>query len=240
MGESIRKMALVPMDYHLNQPPVKAQLNELDSEMKNILDSTLPSDAKFKLYNHILHQHGAVSEEMKKPMKVEIKTEQPAVGKFSRDAALVGLPKTSMNSARLLAEHVEKNSDDIQFSDKGELITLGTPIKGSNSRDLFSYASRHVQYPPPRGWPEFKALLDQTQAPAKAIGNRNIHGTEAALAQVMQTPPGLAPSIFSPSPAHTPPGVVVQPRTPASGRRLRSARNQRGKGSGFRWDPVYK
>lgn len=84
MGESIRKMALVPMDYHLNQPPVKAQLNELDSEMKNILDSTLPSDAKFKLYNHILHQHGAVSEEMKKPMKVEIKTEQPAVGKFSR------------------------------------------------------------------------------------------------------------------------------------------------------------
>ena len=227
MGDSIRKMALVPMDYHMSQPPMKAQLNRLDSEMKHIMESTLPSDIKFKLYNHILHQHGAVGEELKKPMKVEIKSETPAPTKspmttessttnnFKREVAMKDLPKTTRNAANLLAEHVERNSDKFQFNDNGELIALGVPIEGSDMRDLFHYASRHLQTAPPPGWREFKSLLDDTRAPAKAIGNRNIHGTEAALAKALKSPPGTSGNEFSPSPAFTTPGVTVQPmKTP--------------------------
>ncbi len=262
MGESIRKMALIPMDQHLKQAPVLHQLNQLDAEMKHIVDSAMPADMKFKLYNHVLHQHSAIGEELKKPLKIELKAEQPPIKTFNRAMAMMGLPKSSHSSAQLLADHIERNPEDIRFNEKEELIVDGSAVKGSNARDLFSFASRNTGLNPPLGWMEFRAALDQTHIPAAAIMNkkwkggwvagaaaatpaiynRNIQDNDPVLAQALRTP--LPAILRSPlRPRRLPPHSRI-PRPSVTKKKKKKNRHTSQKGSGvvgkIPWEALYK
>ena len=71
--ESFRKMALIPAEFAQNDTkPVDKQLSDLDREMSQILNADVPSDFKLKMYMHILNQHAVLSEEKKKPARIEI------------------------------------------------------------------------------------------------------------------------------------------------------------------------
>ncbi len=183
MTTAIRKMALVPAELaHAQQvaEPTRVQLNLLDEEMKKVLDSTFPADVKFKLYNHILHQHGEMSDELKKPVKVEIKEEVVTATKEKTqlpiERLMRGMPEKKKRSANLLLDHLTEGS--ITFNDRNELVSAsGEAVDGSNLIDLFHYANRDLSRTPPPGWEQFRHMLYTTNAPTAAISNRNLYKT---------------------------------------------------------------
>jgi len=181
MTSAIRKMTLIPAELAQQQAeqqqitqPAVVRLNQLDEEMKQVLDSRFPSDVKFKLYNHILRQHDQVSDRMKKPVEVEIKKEEiPREKKeFPVAQMMREIPQKKQQAATLLIDHMYQNGFD--FNDKKELVVNGQAIRDSNIIDLFNYANRDMSRAPPVGWNEYHTLLRRTNAPAAAITNRRL------------------------------------------------------------------
>jgi len=171
---SIRKMALIPADManRTIPPPQAEQLNQIDMQMKKVLESEFPADVKFKLYNHVLRQHDVAEEETKKPVKIEIKDEGEAKRKhFPNKAALLrGIPKTKQEAAQVLYDHLTKRLD---FDENDALIVNDSPVANTNVRDLFHYAIRDLSLPP-TGWNIFYDLLRSTNVPQAAIANTRV------------------------------------------------------------------
>lgn len=178
---NIRKIALVPAELAQQQAqqmqvtqPAVLRLSQFDEQMKQVLDSSFPSDVKFKLYNHVLRQQAEVADNMKKPVEVKIKEEvvprprkELPVGRLMRN-----MPARKEEAAMMLADHLSES--DINFNDINQLVVDGHPVEGSNMFELFEYANRDLSRAQPKGWPVFRHLLNQTNVPLAAITNRNL------------------------------------------------------------------
>ncbi len=182
--ETIKKMILVPADASNQFPvpkpqlpqPEALQLSRLDSELKEILDDTsIPSDAKLKLYSHVLHQHGAIVEAAKKPKQVEIKKVKASLTHPSARELVKDLPAQKHETASRLASFLEKN-DSIRWNTKSELLIDGVAIRGSHISDLFDWAIRDrvSEAHKPPGFDKFFEKLQDANVPLTAIGNKHL------------------------------------------------------------------
>ncbi len=215
-------MALVPADF-VNSPkvtPSGIQLNQLDREMKRILDDTsIDPDIKFKLYNQVLREHDEIRASTQKPIEVPIlepKTEEKS--QLPPDSLLLsGIPPKKHPNASVLLEFL-KSTKGIKWNTANELLVDGKPIEGSNALSLFHYTTRDLKSQQPVGWREFKALLERYNAPREAIGN---------VAMTVPIRGGPVPSGSR----------LPTPTTPANTR----SRSQIGRGRlPFKWHSLYK
>ncbi len=219
-------MALVPADLLKQSKPSDVQLDRLDVEMKKILeDNTIPSDLKYKLYNHVLHQHGQIDTEARKPVEIPIKKVSMGAPRMPTETLLKSVPQTKQQVATNLIDFLQSNSQGIRFNERNQLMVDGTPLDGSNLVDLFSHAVRDKKTDVPVGWNEFFRLLKDHNVPRVALGNRNILGNPEPPVSPFRTPPsGAAASSSSPG-GHYP---------------SREYRRKQQRGRGFKWTPLYK
>ncbi len=191
--EAVKKMVLLPADYASKlqntpdplQPvvpvqasPIAMQLSRLDSEMKKIVDDTsVPDDVKFKLYNHVLHQHGKLKSEAERPHEIQLKKVKEKLTAPSAHTLIARageIPDTKRDAAMKLAAFLEQ-SDELAWTDKGELLLDGMPVEGSNIHDLFDFTARNrTMEAPPIGFRRFYDKLYASHVPLSAIGNRNL------------------------------------------------------------------
>ena len=189
------KMVMVPEDAYSSlisqqqqlMPPVAMQLSNLDTELKSILNNpSLTVDEKYDRYyrtfNRYNQLHGrqfntpppapepipqktTVVEKAKSAEKATSTTGVPV----SEQALLDSLPKIARRRGKLLLEHL-KRKQEIQWSDKGELLMDGHVVEGSNATDLLHYFTRdRPKTNPPEGAREFAELLQDTNVPVEAV-----------------------------------------------------------------------
>ena len=173
--DHVKKMALVPQSMLptlTNQNALMTDysyLSELDKEMKDILENrSLAADVKAKMYNPALSRYRSFRQS-------ELQTHQPTknIAKNS-DYSLVTktLPRTLQPRANLIIETL-KNNDDINWTEKNELIYKGRKIAGSNMADLFNSYLRQNKSPE-KGSKEFGQALIDSNVPRYAVVNKNL------------------------------------------------------------------
>ena len=82
------------------------------------------------------------------------------------------LPKTLQNRGRLLLDYL-KEATDLRWNDRGELISGGDTIKGSNVSDLIHETIRTRKLgDEPIGWKTYSNALKQSNVPSDLILNK--------------------------------------------------------------------
>ena len=167
---NIEKMLIVPAR---DDAPIKNQINQLDEEMQKILkDKRLSPDAKWKLYNQVLHRHNVLQAEKNKPFQVEIKqTVESMPDKRFLEEVKTRLPPSKRLAGSRLLEHIEK-AKNFSWNDKKEMVIDGRPIPHTNLESLVNYAIRDVRRSPPRGWEYFAKWVADVNLPQSVIANK--------------------------------------------------------------------
>ena len=241
----MKKMALVPhsmvakmMEAQRDQQQLVTdspliQLSSLDQQLKEVLDSTEPSDIKAKKYGQILQTYSSIrNKAVYRPIPPDVS--EPATHNW-----LNGLAASYINKGRILKEHVEKNPD-LQWNDKNEIFYKGNRIPGSNVVDLIHTFVKKSKNQP-TGWQEFgKALLDNN-VPRTAIANDNLLARARPLfADNLHTQPLFASSddrqLIASQPGPSNPAPPTQPIA----RRTRTPRPTTPKTPKQRWISTFK
>ena len=183
----MKKMILVdPAHMLLKTSPVPDTLSEsvlgLDDEIKRILETGVLSEHdKASAYEQVLNKYltkvnkvnsrqvqlpsltGASSEPIRPSEEKNVKLEKRAID---------SLPKTLQTKGRVLLDHI-KETTDLNWNDRGELVRRGETVSGSNIFDLVNELLRARKLgTQPTGWESFAAALKESNIPMELIGNK--------------------------------------------------------------------
>ena len=106
-------------------PPLIGQLANLDQELQKIMsDPSLSTDAKYQLYQKTFSRYqnlknqqfpNAAAPILNQPVQTQTNTQIP------KDAILDSLPKPSRRKGKILIDHLDRQSNTIQWLPSGEL-----------------------------------------------------------------------------------------------------------------------
>ena len=190
----MKKMVLVdPAHMLLKTSPVPDTLSEsvlsLDDEIKRVLESSsLNEHDKALTYEQVLHKYlkrvdRVNSRHLQKPSfptnHSATVTQQESLEngtgekKVKLEKRVVdSLPKTLQRKGGVLLEHI-KDTADMTWNERGELIVKGQTLSGSNVSDLIHELLRTRKLGhEPKGWPAFANALKESNIPTDLIGNK--------------------------------------------------------------------
>lgn len=195
MSDHFRRMALVPeallttiQQYQKQQvTPQTKGLVRLDNQMDTILnDSSLPEDQKAQLYSQTLQRYLTMyNKNLPTPMQTStISTEsvnpstsntpsQPSNNPPSNieKEIMNSVPKTFKSQAQGVINKLKANSQQISWNDKGELISNGAVVPGTNVVDLVTDVVRPRKNFEPRGYEAFAQQLAKINMPEDLMRN---------------------------------------------------------------------
>ena len=193
----MKKMILVdPAHMLLKTSPVPDILSEtvlsLDDEIRQVLESqTLNEHDKASVYQQTLQKYltkvnqsntralqsqpysnntSRQISDLNVPKENNTPMEEKTV-KFEK-RVVDSLPKTLQKKGGVLLDHI-KDTTDLTWNDRGELIVKGQTIGGSNVSDLIHeiLRARKLGYEP-KGWSIFADSLRDSNVPIDLIGNK--------------------------------------------------------------------
>src|SRR5579862_3926981 len=212
-------------------------------ESEILKDKSLGDDQKWKIISEQLHRMlQTTSEQRKKPLRVQIQTEEDAGkdGSGSNSASvratvgvrnsgkvarlpnfLVNFPKNLQTKA-VNVIRVLKDSGDIEWDGRGKVFIDGNDVEGSHIADLvkFSLRTSRSAGKPPTGWDEFCAYLADIDIPPSLISNTQ-------LKQILISQPSKDDWATPPSgntvkrKNRSPDSTTPTPKKPASARKTR-------------------
>lgn len=173
----------VPSQMSITQPEstvIDITLQGLEKGLQDILNSTdIPEDRKTDLYSNYLQQFLTMkkkqTEVYRRPTQValtpslSVQPEGHASDTLEKEI-VESVPKNLQKQARLLMQRV-KDSPDMGWNSKGELLLDGSPIPNSNIVDLINDMLRKRKNVSPTGWQEFARKLQGSNVPAELIRN---------------------------------------------------------------------
>ena len=148
--------------------PLQKSINQLDIEMRAILDRQDISDReKVMLYNQVLQRYLEYKDIN------QVKPTEPSQSSFDIETNIMDiLPKRAdmRRKADALMKRI-KEHPDMMWNERGEFIYQGRLIPGTNIIDLVSDVLRKRKTVTPHGWQEFARALRGINAPREWIGN---------------------------------------------------------------------
>lgn len=185
------KMVLVPANEMSAQqmlPPIVPQLVNLDSEIRNVLETpNIPADVKLVNYNQVLRRYMKLHHDLFDPSpqipsqpiasqptknlhEPQADVQDNAITQVSDATILRNMPKKNHNSASALLEFV-KNIPELKWNNKGEMIIDGQRVSNTNIVDLIHDFSRSRKRPPAEGAIQLAAIMKKYNIPRECIGN---------------------------------------------------------------------
>ena len=176
MSEHFKKMALVPesmlnlmQQYQQQQiTPQTRNLVRLDNRMGNILqDSALTEDEKARSYSQTLQRYLTMYDKDKTPTLstpteaiLEGTTQQaPTTSEVGNEATanieeelLHSVPQSFKGRAQSLLRKLKSHPNDLSWNNRGELISEGKVVSGTNVIDLINDVLRSRKNFSPRGY----------------------------------------------------------------------------------------
>ena len=163
----MKKFLLVPPG-HLPSS-VTRKLTQLDQKMKDILERTdLGEHEKARLYSDTLERYLSLKRQIDQPRSVPLVEERQ---KSSSHLNLGILPRQYRPRAENLLTHLTENTN-FAWNERGEVMSNGEPIPGSNVIDLIDDIIRPRNKPPPIGSAVFVNELKRSNIPMTLIGNK--------------------------------------------------------------------
>jgi hypothetical protein len=145
------KYLMVPAAATQSNKPVDHILNNLDTEMMQILVNTdLPPDIKYAQYSQLLHRHRMLLQDRNKPYEIPIIDRTPTVNSVNESEILNNIPKKRLTVAKSLIEFISKQPN-ICIKDNNEIEINGKLIKNSNIVDIIHDFSRDRKSDAPIG-----------------------------------------------------------------------------------------
>ena len=195
-------------------PPLKREINELDKMMAEVAQNqSLSVDERVDMYekhlNNFLTHRALASRPLPQPQKDQPTRTTNSETKPVGDDHLLPIPKPLKNKAKSLYSYLDRLP--ITYSQSGEIIIKGKPIKNSNISDLLNAAvnSKAIgEYT--TGWNEFQNFLRENNVP-KSLLARNVALT------INDVDDFSSPQ----SSFHTPKGAYNTPKTLKRNRRKR-------------------
>ena len=159
--EHVKRLVLVPK-HMVDQrktplvPPLTAQVQEIDSDMQDIMQrQDIPIDAQAKMYDQNLQRYLAFYDKrMNKPLRVNVikptvpeEEEKPQGEQIEKPDEietdiLDSVPATMKSRTRQLIKKLKANKDIIGWNEQGQMVFKGTTIPGTNIVDLVNDSLR--------------------------------------------------------------------------------------------------
>ena len=154
--EHVKRLVLVP-EHMVDQrkkplvPPLTAQVQEIDSDMQDIMQrQDIPIDAQAKMYDQNLQRYLTFYDKrMNKPLRVNVikpavpEEEEKPQGEQIEEKPdeietdiLDSVPATMKSRTRQLIKKLKANKDIIGWNEQGQMVFKGTTIPGTNIVDL--------------------------------------------------------------------------------------------------------
>ena len=160
--DHVKRLVLVP-EHMVDQrkkplvPPLTAQVQEIDSDMQDIMQrQDIPIDAQAKMYDQNLQRYLAFYDKrMNKPLRVNVikptvpEEEEKPQGEQIEEKPdeietdiLDSVPATMKSRTRQLIKKLKANKDIIGWNEQGQMVFKGTTIPGTNIVDLVNDSLR--------------------------------------------------------------------------------------------------
>ncbi len=222
--EHVKRLVIVPEHMTEQQkkplvPPLTAQVNEIDSDMQNIIQrQDIPIDAQARMYDQNLQRYLTFYDKrMNKPLWVnvlqpKITEEQPqeeepeTIDEIETDI-MDSVPATMKSRARQLIKKLKGSKDVIGWNNQGQMMFKGRPIPGTNIVDLVNDSLRQRKNFNPEGWELFSKALGHLNMPEGVVRNEN----RLALVREYKTK-GIPDDLPQPTTPRTPLSRVQQER----------------------------
>jgi hypothetical protein len=191
-----------PADASTITPPLDTHLVELDREMSQLAQTSMPYDVKVKLYQDRLTKL-LKGRDVKKAAMATAKPQTPAPPPTVRPglsaavqtaptahawrnttaldhaSVLKGIGKAHQGRAQELLHYLEGPSSRLSWNTRGQLLReAGDPtevVRGATLKKLVHYATKNTTSMPPKGWAVFqKNILASSTLPPAAIGNHKL------------------------------------------------------------------
>ena len=185
----MKKMVLVdPTHMLLKTSPVPDTLSDsvlsLDDEIKRVLSSSLSDHDKALTYEQVLHKYlnrvdqtRQIQNHLTPNQSVSLPVDPVKSDSFAKTLKLEkrvieSLPKTLQKRGGVLLDHI-KDTTDMTWNDRGELIVKGQTLNGTNVSDLIHEILRSRKLgQKPEGWSIFANALKESNIPMDLIGNK--------------------------------------------------------------------
>ena len=172
--------------------PLTKKLSQLDEEMKSILDnSELGEATKAQLYSTVLSKYLDIKRQIETPKPIPIiddSTSPPATLPNLNGINVDYIPKQYRNKANNLISHL-KNHSDVRWNSRGEMLSDGVAIPGSNMVDLVDEVIRQKTGPTPIGMNEFVKALEDSNVPKALLANkRRVQEVQSPFESPLNTP----------------------------------------------------
>ena len=192
--DNTRKMVLLPEDSYkylatqsLRKDPLQttqtvgSNLTRKDDEMHQILESKLPADEKWKIYEQLFNQYLLYKNPLKRNLNPSYEKNSDDEkdnndGILRRDEIIAKLPQTlRRNGANFLDfSTAPDNQHKISWSEKGVVKVNKKEISGSYIVDLVNDVVRKTQVFSAPGKDAFVQLLNDMSIPREFIGNYDL------------------------------------------------------------------
>lgn len=212
--EHAKKMVLLSQEAlkHMRkevEPKSHDPVTDLDTQMNDILKSSLDDREKWKQYQQVLQRFLYYSQESRKPISLTLK-EDPSliedgeknmkgnatVSPMEIENILHTMPATARKRAELLCQRLQESSS-FNWNTNGEVSINNEVIPGTNIVDLINDAVRNRKYTNPKGWEQFARVLHDLHVPQEFINNsrrwtyiRSLN-TDAATSSGIQSTPDI-------------------------------------------------
>ena len=173
-----------------NISPETKNLVRLDNQMEDILQDTLqPADEKARQYTQYLQRYLTMYDKSNSPKFSKDILEKPAVENYQKELSstdetkdknettniekeeLESVPTTYKGRAQSLMRKLKSHPNKISWNDRGELITDGQVVPGTNLVDLVNDIVRPRKNFSPRGYEEFVQGLAKINTPEDLVRN---------------------------------------------------------------------
>jgi hypothetical protein len=187
----VKKMILVPHDTvaRLHDTPTatpQTQMSSLDTTMTQIMRQQYADDSeKWKKYNEALQRYLHFAGETRKPLTLELSTEQSSSSAV-REQLYSVMPKKYKEQAVKIYDYLANSP--LTWDTTGAVSVDGTLIPQSNIIDLISDLTRSRKHFIPHGSTQFIQALGRINIPLDLIGNEH-HRT--AILKAKQTGGGI-------------------------------------------------
>ena len=179
--EHVKRLVLVPehMVEQRKKPlaaPLATQVNEMDSDMQDIIRrQDISIDEKAKLYDQNLQRYLTFYDKrMNKPLRVNVthtdqaeepQGEQPSEETEPSDEIetdiMDSVPATMKSRARQLIKKLKSNKDLIGWNEQGQMVFKGRSVPSTNIVDLVNDSLRQRKNFNPDGWELFSRYCEK-------------------------------------------------------------------------------
>ena len=174
--------------YQLQQiTPETKNLVRLDNEMETILqDTSKPVDEKARQFSQHLQRYLTMYDKTKSPPSynaspvlehseneertLNVKENQNGVTKIEEEV-LDSVPQSYKGRAQSLLKKLKSHPDQLSWNEKGELMTDGATVSGTNIVDLINDVLRPRKNFSPTGYDEFVQGLAKINTPEDLVRN---------------------------------------------------------------------